>query len=100
MKTISAKVSDEIYELVDELTKQKNITKSELIKQAILNSKITSGDREKLQLKRELLYEINRIGNNINQIAKYCNTKKAIDRVAVIELIEVKKLLQELIKKW
>jgi len=96
MRTISAKVSNEIYELIDELSKQKKITKSELIKQAILNSKICEGNREKLELKRKLLYELNRIGNNINQIAKHCNTNKIIDRVAVRQLAEIKNLLQEL----
>jgi len=83
MRTISAKVSDEVYQIVDELATTKNISKSEVIKQAILNSKI-----EDTSLKKRKLFELNSIGNNLNQIARYCNAKKSVN-LAVLEQLKI-----------
>jgi len=91
MRTISAKVSDEVYQIVDELATTKNITKSEVIKQAILNSKI-----EDSSLKFKKLFELNAIGNNLNQIAKICNIKKATDLATLEQLKIIEKKLDAL----
>lgn len=91
MKTISAKVTDEIYDIVDEIAKSKNITKSEAIKQAILSAKI-----EDTSLKLEKLYQLSAIGNNLNQISKHCNQKKSIDKLVLVQLKSIEDLLNDL----
>jgi len=91
MRTISAKVSDEIYQIVDEIAKSKNITKSEVIKQAILNAKI-----EDTSLKLEKLYQISAIGNNLNQISKHCNQKKVVDKLVLVQLKTIEERLNDL----
>jgi len=94
MRTISAKINDDFFKFVSELAKEKNITISELIKHSILNAKIESKKDKKI-----LAYELNRIGNNLNQIAKKCNTKKAIDMATLLELQIIEEQLQEIIEK-
>jgi len=94
MRTISAKVSDEIYELISDIAKHKNITISEAIKQSILNARI-----EDKQDKKIIAYELNRIGNKLNQIAKHCNIKKAVDIAVLQELKIIEDLLREVAKK-
>ena len=91
MRTISAKVSDEVYQIVDELATTKNISKSEVIKQAILNSKI-----EDTSLKKRKLFELNSIGNNLNQIARYCNAKKSVNLAVLEQLKIIEKKLNDL----
>jgi predicted transcriptional regulator len=91
MRTISAKVSDEVYQIVDELATTKNISKSEVIKQAILNSKI-----EDTSLKKRKLFELNSIGNNLNQVARYCNAKKSVNLAVLEQLKIIEKQLNDL----
>lgn len=94
MRTISAKISDDFYEYVSELAKQKNITISELIKQSILHSKI-----EDKKAQQRIAYELNRIGNNINQIARLCNMRGGVDIATLQQLQIIEGQLQELIEK-
>ena len=91
MRTISAKVSDEIYAIVDEIAKSKNITKSEAIKQSILNAKI-----EDTSLRIEKLYQLSAIGNNLNQISKHCNQRKVVDKLVLIELKTIEEKLNDM----
>ena len=94
MRTISAKVSDDFFEYVSELAEQKNLTISELIKQSILHSKI-----EDKKAQQRIAYEINRIGNNLNQIARLCNMRRAVDIATLQELTIIEEQLKEIIKK-
>ena len=91
MRTISAKVTDEIYQIVDEIAKSKNITKSEVIKQSILNAKI-----EDTSLKIEKLFQLSAIGNNLNQISKKCNQKKTIDKLVLTQLKTIEEKLNDM----
>ena len=65
-----------------------NISFSDFARSAILKKKI------KLPIEKELIYQISKIGNNLNQIARAVNSK---DRVAVLtELVEIEKQLKAL----
>lgn len=46
----------------------------------------------------KLLYELHKIGNNINQIAKYANTHKKLDDYILISLSKIEKQLEGLVK--
>ena len=60
-KTI--RFSSEEYSKIEELMSEHNLTFAEFARGAILKKKI------KLPIERELLYQLNKIGNNLNQIA-------------------------------
>lgn len=86
MKTISAKVTDSEFEKIANLAAKKNLTISKLIKKSIFEAKI-----EDDILVKGLIRELNRIGNNINQIARYVNIKKNID----LEVLKVLSVIED-----
>lgn len=93
-KRITIRIPNELYEKLKQQSDETGYTLSEIIRK-----KLQKGNREEIpnkKLTQEFIYELNRIGNNINQITKHCNTNKAIDRLAVIELAKIKELLEKL----
>ena len=84
MKTVSAKVTFEDFDKIKKLANQNNITISSLIKQAIFSTEIA--DPKPL---KNLNLEVARIGNNLNQIAKYVNIKKQYNATAKSGLEEI-----------
>ena len=67
------------------------ITFSDFARSAILRKKI------KLPVEKKLLFELNKIGTNLNQIAKAVNSRK--DKIQILtELVEIEKSIKELIK--
>ena len=79
-------------------TKQANelgINLSEFIRLKLNNiNKIKTSKCDK-----NLVYEINRIGLNLNQIAKYTNSKKVLDKLVMEELIQIEKQLNKVLKE-
>ena len=60
-------------------------------KNAIINHKIT------IPIQMDLIYELNRIGNNLNQIAKSMHTMDNKHKITVLaQLVEIEKQLQKL----
>ena len=69
-----------------------NLDFTNFCKSAILKKRVKTKDEENFN--RDLIYQLNKIGININQIARAVNQK---DRVAVLtELVEIEKQLREL----
>ena len=62
------------------------ITKSEFLRQIILFGGIQGVPRIDEEKYNHLVYELNRIGNNINQIAYHANSKKAYGKDEVLQL--------------
>jgi predicted DNA-binding protein len=94
-KTISLRLTPNEYDQVKKIANELGYSVSEYIRKRIL------GKREKITPKQDLkiiAYELNRIGNNLNQIAKYVNTNKAIDRVVAGNLIKIKEELSNVNK--
>ncbi|BCD61142.1 MULTISPECIES: plasmid mobilization relaxosome protein MobC [unclassified Nitratiruptor] len=69
---------------------------SEFIRSVLLTGsyKVTSEECE--NLRSNLIYELNRIGNNLNQIARYANIEKELDVRILEELSKIKELLEML----
>lgn len=65
-----------------------NISFTDFARSAILRKKI------KLPIEKELIYQISKIGNNLNQIARAVNGKEKIS--ILTELVEIEKALREL----
>jgi Bacterial mobilisation protein (MobC) len=47
----------------------------------------------------QLAYEVNKIGNNLNQIARVANTEKKIDLAVISKIRDVDNLLTQLLKQ-
>jgi len=88
-----------LLEWLDQFNKNYNFSRNKLIKEILYQV----SERKCPQIKKEdkilkLIYEINKIGNNINQIAKKVNFTKKLDRDVLEQLGEIKNKLDEVIK--
>jgi len=103
LRTIATKVDDVFYNKIKKIADDNNITISKLLKEAL--KKITNNDikniktiKTKIETNKRIVYELNRIGQNLNQIARYCNSKKVLDKLILEELIQIEKQLNDLLK--
>ena len=90
-KTISLRLTEEEYNRLKNTADELGYSVSELVRKKVL------GNREKLAQRQDLkliAYELNRIGNNLNQIAKYVNTHRAIDRVVASNLLKIREAIE------
>lgn len=95
MRTVSAKLSDEDFDKISQLAKEQNLTISSLIKQAVFAAKIVDTKAVK-KISQDRNYFLNRIGNNLNQIAKKCNEKNQV----TLSTLHTLKSIEEELKKW
>ena len=80
------------FERIEEQREKTNLDFTNFCKSAILKKKVKTKLEE--DFNRDLIYQINKIGINLNQISRAVNQK---DRVAVLtELVEIEKQLREL----
>lgn len=80
------------FEKVEIERAKTNLDFTNFCKSAILKKRVKTKDEENFN--RDLIYQVNKIGINLNQIARAVNQK---DRVAVLtELVEIEKQLREL----
>ncbi len=80
------------FEKVEIERAKTNLDFTNFCKSAILKKRVKTKDEENFN--RDLIYQINKIGINLNQIARAVNQK---DRVAVLtELVEIEKQLRVL----
>jgi len=69
-KMVSCKFSSDDFARIEQLAKQNNISVSEYIRQSVSNSKVKPNNAKIIG---QVLTSQNRIGNNINQLAKKVN---------------------------
>ena len=87
----SIRFSNEEFKLIEEQREKTNLDFTNYAKKAIMNKRVIAKVEE--DFTRALIYELNKIGNNINQIAKGVKT----DKVQVLqELIKIEKHLKDL----
>ena len=100
---IATKLTEEEARKVREIAEAKGITVSDFVRSRLLNLPIPdriSPERlaKKLEEFRKLLYEVNKIGVNINQIARYCNKYREVDCEVLAQLIEIRRELKALVQ--
>lgn len=81
MKAITKRLrlSQDEWNIIQAKMQENDLNFSQFALEAMLNKRIT-----KQNIKKELILELARIGNNLNQIAKQLNTKKGgMDRVGL-----------------
>lgn len=80
------------FEKIEEQRIKTNLDFTSFCKSAIFKKRVKTKDEENFN--RDLIYQVNKIGINLNQIARAVNQK---DRVAILtELVEIEKQLREL----
>jgi len=82
----SIRFTKDEYKIIEQKISNLGTNFSTYAKSVLLNFEIKTKEQKKL------LFEINKIGNNINQIAKSLNEKSDIDSLR--KLVEVEKLLK------
>lgn len=88
----SIRFTPDEFEKVEIERAKTNLDFTNFCKSAILKRKIKTSIEE--DFNRDLIYQINKIGINLNQIARAVNQK---DRVAVLtELVEIEKQVRAL----
>jgi transcriptional regulator with XRE-family HTH domain len=100
-KTI--RFTEEEVKKLQRLAEAKGLTISELIRLKVLDLPIPNRiSPERLAKKnedfRKLLYEVNKIGVNINQIARYCNKYREVDVYVLEKLLEIERNLKKLLE--
>lgn len=97
-KQLKFRVTEKELQMIKSKIEKSKLTQSEFFISCATNKKIVVIDGLK-----ELTFEINKIGNNLNQLTKIANTEKEIDQVELKksreELSEVWQLLRQLIQK-
>lgn len=76
-------VNEAEKEVIDRKIKQSNLDASKYLRTAALGQPIVNIDMSKLD---GVIYELNKIGTNINQIAKFCNSNNQIYKSDIDEL--------------
>ena len=99
MPTLGGYVSEEIYDKYDAIAKEKGITKSRLVGQAITTSKIVAPPKkddfklQEIRQRQEIKKAIDCIGANVNQITVLCNINKKVDLAVLERLANIERLL-------
>ena len=86
-KTI--RFSNEEYEKIENMMNEHNLTFAEFARGAILQKKI------KTNLSKDMIFQVNRVGNNLNQIAKKLNTDDDRKNI-LVKLIEIQNQLKKI----
>lgn len=96
------KIDEELEKIIAVRTDKLNITMSEYIRQLIKADYVVEDTEVITDFKADLkqaIKELNAIGKNLNQLARYTNTQKKMLSVVEIELMELVEKLQNVFKK-
>ncbi len=100
----SLRLSKEQWQTIQNQMQEKNLNFSQLVLNSLLhqNSQTpTKSKKQKTIANKELIIELAKWGNNLNQIAKHLNTNKgAWDRLGLEQLIEISYQLEQLRSKY
>lgn len=94
---IKIRVTDDEKKVIYDKAELAGCNVADLIRQSLCRVKTwTAKDKE---IERERIREIRRIGQNLNQIAKWCNQYKAVAESAqvLIQLVAIEQNLQKLL---
>ncbi len=100
----SLRLSKEQWQTIQTQMQEKNLNFSQLVLNSLLIQNPQSQKKTKKQkaiANKELVIELAKWGNNLNQIAKHLNTNKGVwDRLALEQLIEISNQLEQLRAKY
>lgn len=91
------KLSKDEWSIISEKMEKANLNFSEFARMSMINSQIFSKKEKRAIANKELIIELAKIGNNLNQVTKHLNIeKKGIDRVSLEMLSRIENHLKEL----
>ena len=101
-KQIKFRTDEELEKIIAVQTNKLNLSTSEYIRQ-LIKQDYTIKDTEviadfKVDLK-QAIRELNAIGNNLNQLARYTNIQKKMLKETVIEVVDLVEKLKNVFKK-
>ncbi|GAA7879064.1 hypothetical protein HpMS196_15380 [Helicobacter pylori] len=92
------------WQTIQTQMQEKNLNFSQLVLNSLLiqsSQAHVKSKKQKAIVNKELIIELAKWGNNLNQIAKHLNTNKgAWDRLALEKLIEISNQLEQLRAKY
>ncbi|MFP6351391.1 plasmid mobilization protein [Helicobacter pylori] len=96
----SLRLSKKQWQTIQTQMQEKNLNFSQLVLNSLLtqNSQTpTKSKKQKAIVNKELIIELAKWGNNLNQIAKHLNANKGVwDRLGLEQLIEISHQLEQL----
>jgi predicted transcriptional regulator len=91
-KFLKVAMSEELYNSLQFNANSLNITLSKYCREILKNGYIVKSNSDY----GLVLYHLNKIGNNINQIARFANANKSLDIEIYNQLLEIENYLKEL----
>ncbi|WP_154510390.1 plasmid mobilization protein [Helicobacter pylori] len=100
----SLRLSKEQWQTIQTQMQEKNLNFSQLVLKSLLiqsSQAHVKSKKQKAIANKELIIELAKWGNNLNQIAKHLNINKgAWDRLGLEQLIEISNQLEQLRAKY
>ncbi len=92
-KRVEVQFTEEEYDKLIKNADDYNFkTISEYVRKVVLLERVESKQKNK-----KLYYEINKIGVNLNQVARLANQNKAVDNLTYSQIIKANELLSEIL---
>lgn len=99
-KRIEIRVCQQEYEKLEKYALEAGyLNVAQYLRESGLTRKQITSPSTKQKERNQWLYEINRIGNNINQIAKKLNQNKAPDEEMLMVMLQIQDIAQEALKE-
>ncbi len=101
-KQIKFRANEEIEKIIAIQTNKLNISMSEYIRQLIKADYVVKDTEVITDFKADLkqaIKELNSIGNNLNQLARYTNKEKKMLNETMVEVIDLVEKLKNVFKK-
>ena len=101
-KQIKFRTDEELEKIIAVQTNKLNLSTSEYIRQLIKADYVVKDTEVIADFKVDLkqaIRELNAIGNNLNQLARYTNTQKKMLKETVIEVVDLVEKLKNVFKK-
>ena len=93
---LNFRVDSAFYSIFLKKLKLSNLPQSEFIRSCILNSTV----KQRCKDLENLVWNINKIGTNLNQISRYANEEKLLDEAILEEIHQINLNLANIIKKF
>lgn len=100
-KQVKINFKPEQFQRLEELANAKGVSKADWIRQKIgakfEESRQPTAKKEAKVTDPKVLYELQKIGTNLNQTATYANRNKALDRAILESLVTIEDRLKTLL---
>jgi len=92
-KQIKVNLNPDFYQKILKYAEINEMSIAEVFRQCV-GTKIEDSREAKIRRVHKstdpkLLYQLNRIGNNLNQVAKYLNSGQVLDNQVLIQLVQI-----------